>query len=271
MGARLLIDIKEKDGLSYVKLSGMIDEDNDLLESTHRITQPKVVINTADIHRINSCGVRDWVTWLGDLGKKGANVYLVECSPTIMTQANLVHNFTSSGTILSFYAPYYCSDCDTDKMLLLEMADVFKTTPFVAPACRCDQCDNAMDFDDIENSYFAFLSTAKREAPDETLLSTLKEFKADGNGRLRSRSTAMPLVTSEAIGTPTGSLGTFTPPTPGSLDLAGLISATKDSSLDRSNQIQNTAGPSSTLLYLIVGLLVVAIGIMGYVFIRGFQ
>ncbi len=86
MGSRLAVDVKETDEISHIRLSGVIDEDNDFSEISNRITKKVVAINTADVDRINSCGVRDWVTWHSELNKRGATIYLVECSPAIMTQ-----------------------------------------------------------------------------------------------------------------------------------------------------------------------------------------
>ena len=97
MGPRLLVEVKELDDVNYVKLSGVVDEDNDLMEITAQINKPSVLIDTGDVDRINSCGVRDWVTWLGDLDKKGTKIFLLECSPAIMTQVNFGEQFRRSG------------------------------------------------------------------------------------------------------------------------------------------------------------------------------
>ena len=34
--------------------------------------------------------------------------------------------------------------------------------PYKAPTCRCDECDGPMDFDDMPDSYFAFLSNTSK-------------------------------------------------------------------------------------------------------------
>src|SRR5690349_24154934 len=43
---------------------------------------------------IYSCSVRDWVNWLSKLESNGTRSVLVECSPAIVAQINLVNNFT---------------------------------------------------------------------------------------------------------------------------------------------------------------------------------
>lgn len=265
MGARLVVDVNETDDLSYVRLSGIIDEDNDLAEVTQRISKNLVVINTADVDRINSCGVRDWVNWLGELEKKGGKCFFAECSPAIMAQVNLVNNFVGSGQIISFYSPYFCSACDTDKMLLIAVNEALQSMPFRAPTCRCDQCDHTMEFDDIESSYFAFLSNVKNAPLEAALVEGIKRFSTDMDGKLRARSSSMPVVpsTSSSASGSFPSLGT----TPSSRDLKGLL--TDSISLE---QVKYTAPKASSstnkILYLIIGLLAIAIGLLGYVVIR---
>jgi anti-anti-sigma regulatory factor len=265
MSSRLVVDMKGTDQVAYVKLSGHIDEDNDLNELTKKISQPVVVLNTANVERINSCGVRDWVSWLNELERKGGALYLVECSPAIMTQVNLVNNFIGSGTILSFYAPYFCSGCDTEKMLLIETGEALKSMPFKAPTCRCDQCDHTMDFDDIESSYFAFLSTVNNKPLDPALSDTFGQFATDTEGKLRTRTTSVPMVQPSGAGS--GPSGATMPTTPSSKDLKSLIS----DSISFSQPEFANSKPSSqanTILYLVIGLLVVAIVLLGYVVIR---
>src|SRR6185503_829319 len=92
--------VHQRDDVTYVKLGGVIDEDNELTDLIDRIPAGTVVIDLAEIERINSCGVRDWVNWLTKVekGPGGASrVVLVECSPAIVSQINLVNNFTGTG------------------------------------------------------------------------------------------------------------------------------------------------------------------------------
>ena len=124
------------------------------------------VIDVSEIERINSCGVRDWVNWLGKVEKGGAKIVLVECSPAIVAQINLVNNFTGSGVVKSFYAPYFCPNCDLEKVLLVETRDMARPRsrsrrrPAAATSATAP-----MDFDDMEDSYFAFLVEREEDRP----------------------------------------------------------------------------------------------------------
>src|SRR5580698_2236812 len=157
--------VQQRGDVSFVKLGGVIDEDNQLAELVDNIPQGTAVIDLGEIERINSCGVRDWVNWLSKLEANGTRSVLVECSPAIVAQINLVNNFTGSGVVKSFYVPYFCPECDEEKVLLVEASDM-GPPPHEPPTCRCDECDLVMDFDDMPDSYFAFLGHQKRVAPE---------------------------------------------------------------------------------------------------------
>ncbi len=163
MGDNFRSSVEDTHGFSYLRLSGVIDEDNKLAELSNQIKHDLVVIHLAGIERINSCGVRDWVNWLTGLQKQRKEIFLVECSPAIVAQLNLVNNFTGgSGVVQSFYAPYFCASCSKERTRLLSTDDVAAMDPPKAPPFRCDECDGPMDFDDLEDSYFAFVKHVER-------------------------------------------------------------------------------------------------------------
>lgn len=199
MNQKFQAAVHQKDDVTYVKLGGVIDEDNELGELTERIPPGTAVIDLAEIERINSCGVRDWVNWLTRVEKQNTKVVLVECSPAIVAQINLVNNFTGGGVVKSFFAPYFCPNCDREKVLLVETSEL-AGAPHKAPTCRCDECDGVMDFDDMEDSYFAFLSTSKKVTEVAKINAVVTEFNqsqsTDDKSKIRSR-----------VGTNTSGLG----------------------------------------------------------------
>ncbi|HEY7956596.1 MAG TPA: hypothetical protein VII38_14930, partial [Polyangia bacterium] len=176
MNPKFQASVQSREDVTFVKLSGVIDEDNELATLADKLGAGTAVIDVSEIERINSCGVRDWVNWLSKAEKGGAKVVLIECSPAIVAQINLVNNFTGQGVVKSFYAPYFCPNCDLEKVLLVETRDMHGVQPFKAPSCRCDECDGPMDFDDMEESYFAFLGNAKKIVTDARVDSVINEF-----------------------------------------------------------------------------------------------
>jgi anti-anti-sigma regulatory factor len=167
--------VQHRGDVSYVKLGGVIDEDNELSDLVDKIPAGTAVIDLGEIERINSCGVRDWVNWLSKLETNGTRSVLVECSPAIVAQINLVNNFTGSGVVKSFYVPYFCPECDEEKVLLTEAADM-GPPPHEPPTCRCDECDLVMDFDDMPDSYFAFLSNQRKLAEPDKINGAMRDL-----------------------------------------------------------------------------------------------
>ncbi len=308
MGQKFQASVHERGDVRYVKLGGVIDEDNELSALGERLVGSgagaptpvvplvPVVIDLADVERINSCGVRDWVNWLGRVEKGGAEIVMVECSPAIVAQINLVHNFTGAGAVKSFFAPYYCPSCDLEKALLCEARDLAAAAGrdggrWKAPSCRCDECDGVMDFDDMEESYFAFLANAKRPPSDARVEAVIEEFTpSEGDRKLRVRSSvpSQPPAT-PSPGTGPGSLpsvpslppllsGTRTPSSHSGPVLAAGSSGLSSSSQrwplvapdDLSRRVVPPPGTRSLGPWLLVGVLVAAaVGLLGYVFFAG--
>src|SRR3954462_10579036 len=199
MSQKFQHSVQHRGDMSYVKLGGVIDEDNELGDLVEKIPNGTAVIDLGEIERINSCGVRDWVNWLSKLENNGTRSVLVECSPAIVAQINLVNNFTGSGVVKSFYVPYFCPECDEEKVLLVEATDM-GPPPHEPPTCRCDECDLVMDFDDMPDSYFAFLSNQKKLAEPDKINGAMKDLgrgsdPEHGKGKVRSRASQPNLAT----------------------------------------------------------------------------
>jgi anti-anti-sigma regulatory factor len=301
MNPKFQASVQQREDVTYVKLSGVIDEDNELSTLADKLGTGTAVIDVSEIERINSCGVRDWVNWLAKAEKGGAKIVLVECSPAIVAQINLVNNFTGNGVVKSFYAPYFCPNCDLEKVLLVETRDMAGVQPFKAPSCRCDECDGPMDFDDMEESYFAFLANTKKIVTDSRVDSVISEFTpTDGDRKVRPRSAgstnpggnktgsssgggSLPSVPSlpsikQTIGG-TGSTG------PGMSSISGIngfggssasgvrssaAAALAELEARRAQTSPTPLGPKSNAMwYMIILLLIVALGVLGFVLFGG--
>src|SRR5258706_1222628 len=186
MSTKFNANVQHRGDVSYVKLGGVINEDNELGELVEKIPSGTAVIDLGEIERINSCGVRDWVNWLTKLEGNGTRSVLVECSPAIVAQINLVNNFTGSGVVKSFYVPYFCPECDEEKVLLVEAADM-GPPPHEPPTCRCDECDLVMDFDDMPDSYFAFLANQRKLAEPDKVNGAMKDLARGSESAPKSK------------------------------------------------------------------------------------
>ncbi|MEO1273416.1 MAG: STAS domain-containing protein, partial [Myxococcota bacterium] len=152
---------------TFVQIQGVIDEDNQLGSLTKSVTTQDnhnkvLIIDLGDVSRINSCGVRDWVNWLTDVQHDGRDVVLIRCSPAIVGQANMVTNFCGDAIIHSFFAPYFIPSTEMSVDKLLYVSQFPEQGPIRAPNFVSEETGEPMEFDDFEESYFAFLSSIDR-------------------------------------------------------------------------------------------------------------
>jgi anti-anti-sigma regulatory factor len=164
MKAKLQATVEERrSGANLVRLTGTLDEHNQLDEITAQVSGAEVLINLSGVDRINSSGTRDWVNWLKSLEARGVRPTLVACSPAVVTQLNLVKNFAGRAIVKSFQAPYHCAACARDKLLLINVSEMRGRA--TAPPCTCDDCGKAMVLADEAGTYFSFVDHVQDTKP----------------------------------------------------------------------------------------------------------
>ncbi|MCA9580587.1 MAG: STAS domain-containing protein [Myxococcales bacterium] len=148
------LDWKRSESGDWVVLDigGSISEASDfgaLLEAAG----PKVRLDLKGLKRINSSGVREWMRFITSLAN-GREIELHHVSPPFVQQLNIVANFAGGSKIVSVMLPYVCDACGHEEERVLEVAG---SAPAELPEIQCGECDEAMAFDDIPDSYFGFL------------------------------------------------------------------------------------------------------------------
>ena len=164
MTPKLAVIVRQRDGVTYARLCGVIDEDAGLDTLLDRIAARTVILDLAEVRRINSCGVREWVNWIERLSARNLEVVLVSCPPPIVAQINVITGFAGNGAVKSVLLPYLCPDCDATKLVAVETATI--PTVYDPPPCRCDACGSAMEFDDVPTSYLSFLGEQRIAVED---------------------------------------------------------------------------------------------------------
>lgn len=151
------LDVKsEKAGekLNLV-LAGTIDEDIDFSQipiAGHK----QIDVQMSGIKSINSCGIREWIKWMGTAGD--AQITWHECPKVIVDQVNMVDGFLpAKGKVMSFFVPYYNDESGSEKNLLFRYGTEFKEGSVNPPAEVKDDDGNAMEMDVIESKYFKFI------------------------------------------------------------------------------------------------------------------
>jgi hypothetical protein len=147
--------IKERPGLTTVEFVGEIDENADFIELRRKL-RGTVAFQLAEVRRINSCGVREWVNFVRDLPHV-TDLSFSHCSPAIVTQLNMIYNFRGSARIRSFYAPYVCERCGQEEEKLVDVPSP-TSGRHELPSFGCSQCGSAMEFDDLPERYLSFLA-----------------------------------------------------------------------------------------------------------------
>lgn len=145
-------------------LKGQIDEGADLDPLAKRLThaiskQPaaRAVIDTFDVQRINSCGVREWINFMRSIDAI-PSVVLARCSPAIVVQLNSVFNFRGRASIESIVAPFFCASCDQEQLDVVNVpAHVQDPAELLKEKHVCNQCGKPVQFDDIVERYFMFV------------------------------------------------------------------------------------------------------------------
>lgn len=155
MSSNLKIERNDESSITRMAMKGIIDEEAKF-DGIFANLKPALQINLEAIDLINSCGVREWIHAIQAIPKSTTIVY-EKVAPRMIEQANYVANFLGSGTVESFFAPYYCPKCKAEVNVLLSTEKMMKSLPAKAPGEKCPTCKTGMEFDDSEEEYFSFL------------------------------------------------------------------------------------------------------------------
>jgi hypothetical protein len=149
------INIDKSSADFKVKITGTIDEDVDF--NAHALAgASSVTLLLGAIKSINSCGIREWIKWLGSAGS--ATVTYVECPKIIVDQINMVQGFLpAGGKIQSFYVPYYNDDSGEEKNILFALGKEFTESSLTPPGEVLDSSGKPMEMDVVESKYFKFI------------------------------------------------------------------------------------------------------------------
>jgi hypothetical protein len=188
--AKLRIEKFSEGAITCLKLSGTIDEQFEGKKIAAGVKGGTLVLDLAEIERISSFGIREWVDFITGISSKVQSLWFVECAPKVVDQFNMVANFGGNGSLVSFYAPYRCDYCDDDRRRLVQVAPEYQSLKAGKMAERtCESCGNPEYFDEDPLTFFSFLQThPPAEVPPDVsafLASRLNYAVADGARKLK--------------------------------------------------------------------------------------
>ena len=184
---KLRVDKTSDGGITLLKLAGTIDEQFEGKQIAAGVKGGTLLLELAEIERISSFGIREWVDFITAVSGKVQSLWFVECAPKVVDQFNMVANFGGAGHLISFYAPYRCDYCDDDRRRLVQVAqewEQLKTGKL--PERVCESCGNAEYFDEDPLTFFSFLqSHPPVPTPPEVaaFLSTRLNYTVDAGAR----------------------------------------------------------------------------------------
>ncbi len=152
-----MLNVKlEKEGNSSLALlSGTVDEAANFEKSFGKVTGP-LILDCGEISRINSVGVKKWVTYFQGLGTAGIKIEMRNLSNPIIEQLNTIKNFHCGAKVVSLKVPFLCAKCNT-RLDVLMSPDEIKKTGFELPDQKCTKCGSGAAFDDFADEFFVFL------------------------------------------------------------------------------------------------------------------
>jgi len=138
-----------------VHLKGPIEGAIDFEKKLGLLTS-ELCVNTQAVPRVNSVGIKAWISYFQKVKEQGIKLRFVECSIAIVEQFNLVSNFACGGTIESIYVPFKCLLCEDETRVLFNVQDL---NPNQSPESRskCAACGGLTVFDDAPEEYLGFL------------------------------------------------------------------------------------------------------------------
>jgi hypothetical protein len=145
----------DRDGTACFELAGVINEEVDL-GFMSELPEGDVIIDSKNVERINSCGVREWIQSLKTV-PEGVNLIYEGCSAAFLDQINMISNFIGDGKVKSIYIPYVCESCDGKQDVLVDLDECLVDEELELPELTCTECDEEMELGDDPDQLFSFL------------------------------------------------------------------------------------------------------------------
>jgi hypothetical protein len=145
-----------KEGTKFkVQVTGTIDEDVDF-NPYSLAGASEIEMLLKDVKSINSCGIREWIKWIGTGGD--VPVTYNDCPKIIVDQVNMVQGFLpTKGRVITFFVPFYNEESGAEKNVLFRLGTEFDDAgQLKAPQIK-DEAGNDMEMDVVEAKYFKFL------------------------------------------------------------------------------------------------------------------
>jgi serine/threonine protein kinase len=138
-----------------------------------------VVLDLAGIERLTSFGVREWLAMLDASKRSVDSLFLARCSEAFVNQLSMIRALSGEARIVSFFAPYVCSQCGRAFRHLLDCElDGEAIRAGRLPATPCSSCGGNAELDD-DPGYLACLHSHTGQTPPSAVRLVLDAINRD--------------------------------------------------------------------------------------------
>lgn len=144
-----------------IELRGVLNEDAEvgltkILSELKNFSE--VHVSFENVSAVNSLGVRAWVNFMRGAQAANRTIIFHRCSPDVVSQINMIPSFVGPAKVASFFVNYICPQCENSEARLVETRTLGPGQTPKEPLCS--KCQTAMETEELEDEYFAFLSQA---------------------------------------------------------------------------------------------------------------
>src|SRR5262249_17043020 len=161
--AKLVVEKFADGGVACIKFIGTIDESFEGKKLGASAAADTLVLDLGGVKKISSFGIREWIDFATTAARHARSLILIECSPKVIDQLNMVANFAGGGRVFSCYAPFRCDYCDSEQRVLLHVdrgPEAIKATKLAERPCPA--CKESMYFDEDGATFFSYLVAQER-------------------------------------------------------------------------------------------------------------
>src|SRR5215510_14119149 len=119
--SKLVIEKFADGGVACIKFIGTIDESFEGGKLGMTAAADTLVLDLGGVKKISSFGIREWVDFVTTAARHARSLILIECTPKVVDQLNMVANFTGGGRVFSFYAFFFNDSATTEHRVLLQV------------------------------------------------------------------------------------------------------------------------------------------------------
>jgi len=156
MTREFLCQKEERDGENVFLVGGTISEDSDFSDLVG-FEERVVRIDLGGVDRINSLGVLQWCTTVGEIAAQGKDILLERCPAVMVQQFNMIAYTLKGCVVRSVLVPYYCENCDNVNQTFIEFGE---ETAVVEEESSCPKCSSTMVCEYLPDNYLSFLQEA---------------------------------------------------------------------------------------------------------------